>query len=313
MTITPDIKWGSEVVVKVSRLHPELVGQRGILEQPPAGTTFWARLRIGSDVWGIFDPPGPAWELEPASPPGMPHGQDTFLWGEELHVKLSPDGRLQGLTGVLRAPPPESDLAGILWVGGSSYEIPRGVGWRFERVLEADRWRWCVEAPAGREKYIGTRFKEAPVAWGVSRWDAEDHSLEISAELARGWVFSQHDPNEAAPLPPAAYDHEVFVADLDAAVKEIRDLLVEKNQAYGNSALDPVRIFSKADPMEQLFVRIDDKLSRLKRGHAAGEDVVKDLQGYLLLVRVAQMRADRNRPAPKEPQEPLIPPSSKAI
>ena len=43
------------------------------------------------------------------------------------------------------------------------------------------------------------------------------------------------------------------------------DLLLAKNDAYGNSALDPVRIFSRADPIEQLNVRLDDKLSRLAR------------------------------------------------
>jgi hypothetical protein len=69
---------------------------------------------------------------------------------------------------------------------------------------------------------------------------------------------------------------------------ELRDLLIAKNKAYGNAALDPVRIFSKADPEEQLQVRIDDKLSRLARGHDAGEDVILDLLGYLILLRIAR-------------------------
>jgi hypothetical protein len=34
-------------------------------------------------------------------------------------------------------------------------------------------------------------------------------------------------------------------------------------------------------------VRIDDKMSRLVRGEAAGEDVELDLIGYLILKRVA--------------------------
>ena len=37
--------------------------------------------------------------------------------------------------------------------------------------------------------------------------------------------------------------------------------------AYGIiSALDPLRIFSKADTTEQINVRIDDKLSQIARG-----------------------------------------------
>ena len=66
----------------------------------------------------------------------------------------------------------------------------------------------------------------------------------------------------------------------------VRDMLLEKNRAYGNSALDPVRVFSKASTREQLLVRLDDKLSRLARGAAAGEDVIKDIIGYLHLLRV---------------------------
>lgn len=65
-------------------------------------------------------------------------------------------------------------------------------------------------------------------------------------------------------------------------------MLIAKNAAYGDSALNPVRIFSKASSTEQLRVRIDDKLSRLARGSASGEDVVLDLLGYLVLLRLAE-------------------------
>lgn len=85
---------------------------------------------------------------------------------------------------------------------------------------------------------------------------------------------------------------EYVRADVDRAINRIcgetRDLLLEKNRAYGNSALDPVRIFSKADPGEQLLVRIDDKLSRLARGRNAGEDVEQDFLGYLVLLLVCR-------------------------
>jgi hypothetical protein len=69
---------------------------------------------------------------------------------------------------------------------------------------------------------------------------------------------------------------------------DISEMLIEKNRAYGNSALVPIRKFSKASPVEQILVRIDDKLSRLARGQAAGEDVEKDLIGYLVLLRIAR-------------------------
>jgi len=72
---------------------------------------------------------------------------------------------------------------------------------------------------------------------------------------------------------------------------EIKDLLISKNRKYGNSALEPVRIFSQSPPTEQLCVRIDDKLSRISRGAgllATDEDVVNDLIGYLVLLKIAQ-------------------------
>ena len=81
-------------------------------------------------------------------------------------------------------------------------------------------------------------------------------------------------------------------ADVERMIAEeceaLRDLLIEKNRAYGNSALEPLRIFSRADTEEQIRVRLDDKLSRLMRGSAAGEDVELDLMGYLVLLRVAR-------------------------
>lgn len=70
-------------------------------------------------------------------------------------------------------------------------------------------------------------------------------------------------------------------------------LLIEKNQAYGNSALDPLRIFSRVDAAEQIRVRLDDKLSRLARGDGREtEDVELDLLGYLILLRVHRRLAN---------------------
>lgn len=69
-----------------------------------------------------------------------------------------------------------------------------------------------------------------------------------------------------------------------AACLEITEMLLEKNVAYGNSALNPIRIFSNADDMEQLNVRIDDKLNRIKNKKLyAGDNDEDDLIGYLLL------------------------------
>ena len=79
-----------------------------------------------------------------------------------------------------------------------------------------------------------------------------------------------------------------FSCWLDEIIEEIREMLLAKNKAYGNSALDPVRVFSTADTSEQLRVRLDDKISRIVRGHSAGEDVATDLLGYLIILKIAE-------------------------
>lgn len=68
----------------------------------------------------------------------------------------------------------------------------------------------------------------------------------------------------------------------------IKHLLLEKNKSYGDAALNPLRVFSKATPVEQIKVRIDDKLSRIARGNEyLNEDTIQDLIGYLVLYRIA--------------------------
>ena len=64
----------------------------------------------------------------------------------------------------------------------------------------------------------------------------------------------------------------------------IATLLLEKNIAYGNSALNPIQIFAKIPAGDQLDVRIDDKLNRIKNGSVyAGDNDMFDLVGYLVL------------------------------
>ncbi len=84
-----------------------------------------------------------------------------------------------------------------------------------------------------------------------------------------------------------------FATDLDAVLAEVRAVLVEKNKRYGDSVLNPVRVFSRASAQEQIRVRLDDKLSRLARGThdtADTEDAELDALGYLVLLRIARMR-----------------------
>jgi hypothetical protein len=82
-------------------------------------------------------------------------------------------------------------------------------------------------------------------------------------------------------------------AHIAVVCNEVKELLIEKNKKYGDSALNPSRIFSKANAVEQLLVRIDDKLNRIQKGAgllANDEDVIMDLMGYLVLLKIALKR-----------------------
>jgi hypothetical protein len=75
--------------------------------------------------------------------------------------------------------------------------------------------------------------------------------------------------------------------DIKVMCDSIKEMLLEKNRKYGDSALNPVRIFSSADAVEQIKVRLDDKLSRIKSGQKDdNEDVINDLIGYLVLLKI---------------------------
>lgn len=123
----------------------------------------------------------------------------------------------------------------------------------------------------------------------------------------RPWTTaSTFGPGDVAPLseileraneilnPKSEVDYSTPFAEKVLAITDsIAELLVTKNQAYGNSALDPIRIFSKVGTQEGLDVRIDDKLSRIARGHEyPGDDTLKDLIGYLIMKLVERQNEE---------------------
>ena len=71
--------------------------------------------------------------------------------------------------------------------------------------------------------------------------------------------------------------------------RRVYEMLSEKNNAYGNSALKPINIFSKGSATDSLCARIDDKLARIKNRGLSDqtEDTLFDLCGYLILLIIA--------------------------
>jgi hypothetical protein len=76
------------------------------------------------------------------------------------------------------------------------------------------------------------------------------------------------------------------------AIREVMgamtDLLIEKNRRYGDSAITPKNIFSRASSEEGILLRIDDKLSRVMNGKEVRLNDVCDLIGYETLLLIAR-------------------------
>lgn len=87
-------------------------------------------------------------------------------------------------------------------------------------------------------------------------------------------------------------------SDSEFQIKEVtnqlQELLIKKNRAYGNSALEPLNVFSSQNAVDSLCARLDDKLSRIKNKglNDKTEDTLFDLAGYLILLIIAKNEQD---------------------
>lgn len=121
----------------------------------------------------------------------------------------------------------------------------------------------------------------------AARKPTKKSERKVSNTGARDTFMAPKDP-----INPAHYRSYDAAALIRAECDALADMLIAKNQKYGNSALEPMRVFSKASPVEQILTRIDDKISRLRVASLdEDEDVVLDLLGYLVLLRVARSLA----------------------
>ena len=66
----------------------------------------------------------------------------------------------------------------------------------------------------------------------------------------------------------------------------LKEVLIEKNNRYGDSALNPLKVFSKNTANDGILQRLDDKLSRIKNSKELKKNDVADLIGYLVLLCV---------------------------
>ncbi len=73
---------------------------------------------------------------------------------------------------------------------------------------------------------------------------------------------------------------------IEFEVARLGDLLLAKNEKYGNAALEPLGVLAgHLSPEDGIRIRIDDKLKRLKTLPVGDdEDTIQDLAGYLVLL-----------------------------
>ena len=76
----------------------------------------------------------------------------------------------------------------------------------------------------------------------------------------------------------------------------MKDLLLYKNQKYGDSAINPKKVFYKGDSTNSILIRLDDKLGRVRSNTEEKPRVndVCDIIGYctLLLISMGVTKED---------------------
>lgn len=147
-------------------------------------------------------------------------------------------------------------------------QIPRG------RII-CDECTEALRMKAPLPPNTGSAVKPAPAT-----------EVKITMDEVQGNVMA-HLMSDKDPYGEAPTQHKI--REITDAMK---DLLLYKNQKYGDSAINPIEIFTRhlktADTKTAaILVRIDDKLSRVKNADTLRKNDICDLIGYLTLLNVA--------------------------
>lgn len=83
-----------------------------------------------------------------------------------------------------------------------------------------------------------------------------------------------------------ATDTQLKISEILDAMK---DLLLYKNKKYGDSAINPKKIFYKGDSTNSILIRLDDKLSRILNSEEEKPRINDccDIIGYLTLLLIS--------------------------
>ena len=79
-------------------------------------------------------------------------------------------------------------------------------------------------------------------------------------------------------------DSQQKIADV---CDEMKNVLLYKNEKYGDSALHPNNVFYKGDSTNSIKIRLDDKIGRVKNCKETRINDVADIIGYSVLLLVS--------------------------
>ena len=124
----------------------------------------------------------------------------------------------------------------------------------------------------------------------------EAHSVEVAKKVLEEAV--KHDDSILPQLEAQLYVQTMespygYLPPTQQKIHEImgamKDLLLYKNQKYGDSAINPKGIFYKGDSTNSILIRLDDKLGRVMSNTEEKPRIndVCDIIGYCTLLLIS--------------------------
>lgn len=114
----------------------------------------------------------------------------------------------------------------------------------------------------------------------IARHKSKQNDSSLSCLEAQ--LYAQSIESPWGDLPPTQQKiHEIMGA--------MKDLLLYKNQKYGDSAINPKKVFYKGDSTNSILIRLDDKIGRVMSNTEEKPRVndVCDIIGYCTLLLIS--------------------------
>lgn len=163
-----------------------------------------------------------------------------------------------------------------------------------ERKIPTDKWEWRYIPEIGQEFQIDyimdstddeIRKMFLTLGYNVAFISNDKKSVIIGVNGLE--LVSKSNESDSSRELEASSE-----LDTQEKIKEmcdsIKDLLLYKNEMYGDSAINPEKIFYKGDNTTSILVRLNDKISRIKHNKDDPRvNDVADVIGYCILLLIS--------------------------